>query len=307
VSASHTGLLLTDYFTCLAVVQGAVVGGTSNVTQFAIKCARHECSCSARDVQLPRVPDIWDSVNYNEYISTRGPDIFANMTSNITIAGQLWELPAPPLEIGLAGYIASQFSGGNFSTTKTSMEYWARSEQDESQPVFSGNNRFAVLNTAYWNNGTVFDVDTIKRTGRCISEDAYSWGFSSLLLLTFCSSTIAFALALILLQTDVYWNSRSDRFHQSHSLYTDVLYLAEELKASFGGDIKESVRSPEAFGKEVEHQKQGLRLEVDGLPLSRWHEWKLAKAAKAATRKSRAAPEYTNGLTHELRRLSFVG
>jgi hypothetical protein len=274
---------------------------TSNETQFTLACARHKCSCSARDVQLPRDSEIQTLADYTEYMNTRGPDVFANMTSTITISGQLWELPAPPLAIGLAGYMAGQFGGRNSSTTKTSMDYSARSEQDESLPVFSGNNRFAVWNTAYWNNGTAYDEDTVKRTGRCVSEDAYSWGFSSLLLLTFCSATIAFALALILLQTDVYWNSRSDRFHQTHSIYTDVLYLAEELKASFGGDIKDHARSPETFGKEVERQKQGLRLEVDGLPLSRW---KLARAAKVAPRNGRAAPEYTDSLARELRRLS---
>jgi hypothetical protein len=300
----YTGLLLADYFTCLGVVDAAVMRRTSNETQFTLACARHKCSCSARHVQLPKDSEIRTLADYTEFMNTRGPDVFYNMTSTITIAGQLWELPAPPLEVGLAGYMVGQFGGRNSSTTKTSMDYWARSEQDESPPVLSGNNRFAVLNTAYWNNGTAYDEDTVKRTGRCISEDAYSWGFSSLLLLTFCCFTIASALALILLQTDVYWNSRSDRFHQSHSLYTDVLYLAEELKASFGGNVKDNSHSPKAFGKEVERQKQGLRLEVDGLPLSRWQDWKLTRAAKAATRKGRAAPEYADSLAHELCRLS---
>jgi hypothetical protein len=153
----YTGLLLADYFTCLGIVDAAVMRRTSNETQFTLACARHKCSCSARDVQLPRDSEIQTLADYTEYMNTRGPDVFANMTSTITISGQLWELPAPPLAIGLAGYMAGQFGGRNFSTTKTSMDYSARSEQDESLPVFSGNNRFAVWNTAYWNNGTAFD------------------------------------------------------------------------------------------------------------------------------------------------------
>jgi hypothetical protein len=97
---------------------------------------------------------------------------------------------------------------------------------------------------------------------------------------------------LIVLQTDVYWNSRHDRDHQSHSIYTDVLYLAEELKNAFGQDVEDHMRSPKAFDKKIGNWKQGLRLDVRELPLSRWQElaaeradWEadLAKAKIART------------------------
>jgi hypothetical protein len=300
--ACYTRLLLADYYTCLGVILSVIYLETiDKTTDYYLKCARHECSCSAREVPDPQYSDF---KGYDEFILARRLNISAVMTSNISINGTLWELPAPPLMIGLASFTTGIYSRSIDSTTNTSMNCWKGAEvQGVEQPTFLFSDSSEAPNTAYWNNGTMFDEDTIKRTGRCISEDAYSWGFSSLLLLTFCCFTIVFALTLILLQTDVYWNSRHDRSHQTHSVYTDVLYLAEELKASFGGNIKDNARSPVAFGKEVERQKLGLRLEVDGLPLSRWHERSLTKAANAAMRKGRAALEHADDLAHELRSL----
>jgi hypothetical protein len=153
-------------------------------------------------------------------------------------------------------------------------------------------------------NGTVLDEALIRKTSRCIAEDAYAWGFSSLLLLTFCCCTIAFAMALILLQTDVYWNSRHDRDHQFHSIYTDVLYLAEELKNTFGQNVEDHLHSPKAFDKKVGEWKQGLRLDVRDLPLSRWQEWRLSRATKRADRKAKIASATDHDSTLELHNLS---
>lgn len=149
-------------------------------------------------------------------------------------------------------------------------------------------------------NGTGIDRDTIKRTSRCIADDAYSWGFSSLLLLTFCIYTILFALALMVLQTDVYWNSRHDRDHQYHSMYTDVLYLAKELKAIFGGDVKNHLQSPKAFSKRVQSYKGGLRLEVEDLELSRWQERKISRTTKTVARSRRTSNILPEDLAYEL-------
>jgi hypothetical protein len=299
----YAGLHFADYYTCLGVITAAAAPWLKEgdaKTDYTLECARHKCSCSARDV--PAFPSYETGSGYEAFVAARRLNISATVTSVISINGTLWELPAPPLMVGIVGSSRSRSSSWIDSTT-SSMRYWGRQGQfpDIVQPTFLFSDSSEAPNDVYWNNGTTFDGNTIKRTRRCISEDAYSCGFSSLLLLTFCCFTIAFAVALILLQTDVYWNSRSDRLHQSHSLYTDVLYLAEELKASFGGEAK----SPKTFSKQVERQKHAhaLRLETDGLPLSRWHEWRLARAAKAATRKGRAPPKYTDSLAHKLWRL----
>lgn len=63
-----------------------------------------------------------------------------------------------------------------------------------------------------------YNATYITYSGLCIADKAYSWGFSSLLLLTFCVYTLTFAATLVSLQTDVYWNSRSDRGYQAQYL-----------------------------------------------------------------------------------------
>lgn len=117
-----------------------------------------------------------------------------------------------------------------------------------------------------YNNGTVFDEEFITHTGRCIAEsdEAYSWGFSSLLLLTFCCCTIFFSSILILLQSDVYWHSRSDRGYESPSIYGDVIYLAKKLQKMVGHDLQ----SPRAVDEQVRKWKRGLRCEVHETSLS---------------------------------------
>jgi hypothetical protein len=109
---------------------------------------------------------------------------------------------------------------------------------------------------------------------------------------------------LILLQTDVYWNSRHNREHQSRSIYTDVLYLAEELKKTFGHNVEDHVRSPKAFDKKVEDWKQGLRLDVRELPPSRWQEWRQSRAAKRSIRKANVAPPNSDDTSLELRNMA---
>ena len=193
--------------------------------------------------------------------------IIANMKSNITLDGKRWTLDGPPLDIGLGGLYesfaaADMDSDSNFTNANA---LWSGKQGYFSTSManaFTFPNGTTASTKSYIidSNGTEIETDTVSRTGRCVAQDAYSWGFSSLLLLTFCSYTILFALTLILLQTDVYWNSRFDRFHQHHTIYTDVLYIAEELKNAFGHDVEAHMKAPKVFGKRVERRKQGLRL-----------------------------------------------
>jgi hypothetical protein len=231
------------------------------------------------------------------------------MSSTITIDKQPLDV-APPLLVGLqadtygpgwlAGDLWQDWHGDN------ARDFWA---ETLAYPFFSmllSNGSYISTSAIYMHDEILLDEASIIKTGRCIADEAYSWGFSSLLLLTFCCYTIAFALALILLQTDVYWNSRHDREHQSHSIYTDVLYLAGELKNTFGQNVEDHMKSPESFEKRVHRWKQGLRLDVRDLPLSRWQEWRLSRARKRADRKAKSAPALVNthDPTFELRNLS---
>ena len=256
-------------------------------------CSIYDCSCS-----LP-VLSHSDFPKRSTYVGIGG-----NMTSTITIGGEFRRLPAPPLKIGLR-FSASESSlldpetirDGNASdrwsgfTTWLSMNYYDPLDRADQGPF-------------YMFNETALEEESLKRDGRCIAEDAYSWGFSSLLLLTFCCYTIAFALALILLQTDVYWNSRHDRNHQSHSIYTDVLYLAEELKKTFGQNIEDHMQSPKAFEKQVGKWKQGLRLGVLELPPSRWQERRLSLTTRWADWKARKESPRAVEPTIELHNMS---
>jgi hypothetical protein len=262
-------------------------------TPRSLACAHYNCSCSVASIHYKHVYDV--------------ASILGSMVSTITIDGKLWDLGAPPLSIGMRHRSSQGTTYVDYldTTWQNAGEFW-------SSGVIVVGTQFYFLGpaqedeTLFMFNETMFEEATIQGNGRCIAEDLYSWGFSSLLLLTFCCYTIAFALALIILETDVYWNSRHDRVHQSHSIYTDVLYLAEELKNTFGQNIEDHMKSPKAFDKKVGNWKQGLRLDVRELPLSRWQDCKKSTAAECAGREAEAscAKSYTEAFTLELRNLT---
>lgn len=184
-----------------------------------------------------------------------------NETGRIVLNNVSWEVvPLLDLEVFPGWYHEyidhdSTAADGDTNSLSNAIDYWS----GRSLAVYDIRNQ-ARFTSSYMHGDSFFNTTTIKNESRCVVDDAYSWGFSSLLLLTFCCYTMAFALGLIILQTDVYWHGRHDRDHQSYSIYTDVLFLAEELKAAFGGDIKEHLRSPKSFHKQIEHTKQGICL-----------------------------------------------
>ena len=198
------------------------------------------------------------------------------MFSGILIGETMMLMGRPPLSVGLRGqtespsWLIQDPEAGNHWTNVS--DFWADARTDLTFPMRMQNGSSNFKAPTFMHNETVLDEALIKQSGRCIAEDAYAWGFSSLLLLTFCCYTILFAASLILLQTDIYWNSGHDRNHQSYSIYTDVLYLAEELKTTFGQNVQDHMQSPRAFEQRVERRKQGLSLDVRDLPLSRWQE-----------------------------------
>jgi hypothetical protein len=292
-----------DYFTCRAVLYWVTHEIEEywvtheieevrelNITARSLMCAWHNCSCSAPVV----------SWNFSYY----QPSLFSRMSSTITIDRQLLDV-APPLLVGLQkeSYQPDWLSGDLWQDWHgdNTRDFWAETAVYQSYDLPLSNGTHHSVSEIYLHDEILLDEASIIKTSRCIADEAYSWGFSSLLLLTFCCYTIAFALALILLQTDVYWNSRHDREHQSHSIYTDVLYLAEEIKNTFGNNVEDHLRSPKAFDKKVEDWKQGLRLDVRELPPSRWQEWRQSRAAKRSVRKANVAPPNSDDTSLELR------
>jgi hypothetical protein len=123
--------------------------------------------------------------------------------------------------------------------------------------------------------------------GKCLPGNDYIWGFSSLMLFTFCMITIAVALLLMTLHYDAYFNSAADRYKLSISPYRDVLDLAEELRAHYG-----SVETAEMPAKELDRAMRedpvATGLETDTLHRSRRARWKQAKASKKSFTRSDA-------------------
>lgn len=273
-------VLRTDYFTCLGALylynssDSSITSDTTAMAQdtsvhneslTSLSCATKKCSCSIPHIALRETM----------------AETAQRMISNITIKAKSWELEAPPLNIGLSGS-PGVWEPESFNTT----EYWAKfpwiiDDQDMYRTLDGSLNDYGPVYV--YNSTTWFDEDTIKGTGRCVAEEneAYSWGFSAQLLLTFCCCTAGFAITLIALQIDVFCNSRSDREHLPYSIYTDVIYLAEELKSAFGYRVKEHLRSPAGLEKKVAGHEMGLCLDVGGLKLSRWQEWKRRRSLRA--------------------------
>ncbi|KAI7504660.1 hypothetical protein KC347_g8236 [Hortaea werneckii] len=81
--------------------------------------------------------------------------------------------------------------------------------------------------------------------GKCLPSKDYVWGFSSLMLFTFCMLTILILLLLIVLHYDAYCNSMADRYKLRISAFRDVLDLAEELRAHYGEAEVASMSAPE--------------------------------------------------------------
>jgi len=139
---------------------------------------------------------------------------------------------------------------------------------------------------AYDNNISYTASDILER-GKCLPADDYIWGFSSLMLFTFCMITIAVALILITLHYDAYFNSAADRYRLSISPYRDVLDLAEELRAHYGVAETADMPAKELDGA-MRKDPVATGLETDTLHRSRRARWKQAKASRKSFTQSDA-------------------
>jgi hypothetical protein len=74
----------------------------------------------------------------------------------------------------------------------------------------------------------------VQSKGKCLPTNGYIWGFSSLMLFTFCMITVVVAILLIILHYDAFCYGYADRYKLYVSPYRDVLDLAQELRAHFG-------------------------------------------------------------------------
>ena len=109
--------------------------------------------------------------------------------------------------------------------------------------------------------------------GVCLPSKDYVWGFSSLMLFTFCMLTIAILLLLIVLHYDAYFNSMADRYKLQISPYRDVLDLAEELRSHYGESEVASMPARE-LAKAMQSNPATTRLETATLHKTRAARWR---------------------------------
>lgn len=172
--------------------------------------------------------------------ATSGPNP-QTFRSMINVNNHNWDLDAPALDIRLWDPLLSS-SSCSLSANCPQEKLWT------------------------YNNRT-YDDTTLKDTTRCIASDQYSWGFSSMLLLTFCLYTCLFAMALIALQAEVYWYSQSDRLNLSTSIYADILFLADAMQTRFGKGVWSL--SVKELDKKISDHRGGISVDLEPLPRSR--------------------------------------
>jgi hypothetical protein len=217
-----------------------------------LACAFHDCSCSIEGI------DFGQKVTYPTI-----DQLSASTTSEITIQGTHISLLAPNLAIRLA---LLPISSEAATITAIASDYWSGTVGYQYKQWTFDYDRRPASSADISFNGSVYNESFIKTTGICIASEAYSWGFSSLLLLTFCVYTVLFATTLIMLQTDVYHHSQSDRNYQSHSIYADILIIAETLKSTPEYGLLDPLQSPKVLEEELGGRKHGIRFDMRGLP-----------------------------------------
>ncbi|KAM0714923.1 hypothetical protein Q7P37_009388 [Cladosporium fusiforme] len=138
----------------------------------------------------------------------------------------------------------------------------------------------------------LYSGEELTREGKCLPAKDYVWGFSSLMLFTFCMLTIFILLLLMVLHYDAYCNGMADQYKLRISAYRDVLDLAEELRAHYGeaevasmpaSELDKSMQTdPATFGLETAtlHKTRAARWKQGhnnvGLRRPTWRMWRKA-------------------------------
>jgi len=130
-------------------------------------------------------------------------------------------------------------------------------------------NTYFALN----NNSVLLQGPDLADYGVCLPSKEYVWGFSSLMLFTFCMLTVAVLLLLIILHYDAYFNSMADRYKLHISPYRDVLDLAEELRAHYGEAEVVSMPARD-LDKAMQKDPATVDLETTTLHKTRAARWK---------------------------------
>jgi len=111
----------------------------------------------------------------------------------------------------------------------------------------------------------------ITTNGTCQPTKTYEWGFSSLMLFSFCIVTCFVSILMLWLHYDAWWYSSADRYPLYISVYQDILDLADALRRHYG--ITELNSMPaRTLQKTIKDHPWGVELETDDLLPSRGSE-----------------------------------
>lgn len=84
---------------------------------------------------------------------------------------------------------------------------------------------------------TMFNSTWLESNAVCQPGNAYRWGFSASVMLTFFTITALYTIIVAFLSRWVYTYSQADRYTREFNVYRDALDLAGELRAQLGEDV----------------------------------------------------------------------
>ncbi|KAK3617643.1 hypothetical protein LTR56_025155 [Elasticomyces elasticus] len=115
--------------------------------------------------------------------------------------------------------------------------------------------------------GGYFPNASIAKSAVCLPSTEYQWGFSAVLLFLFCFMTIMFAATLLVLETEIWLDSRSNLYQQRRSGYRDAINVVRALQHELGEEVVAD--SSEAIEPRVKSYTGSMRVDMEGLALSR--------------------------------------
>ncbi|KAK4555383.1 hypothetical protein LTR86_007680 [Recurvomyces mirabilis] len=153
--------------------------------------------------------------------------------SNITLYNQTYILQPPPLDIVVTG------------------------PADSWSVVLSDDGSY----------GGYFSNASIAQGAVCLPVAQYQWGFSAALLLLFCIFTTLFGAVMLVLQWEVYFYSRANRFDVGLDGYRDAARIVHALKEESGDDIVED--NSQRLREKLKCYSGALSIETSNLPTAR--------------------------------------
>ncbi|KAK5693810.1 hypothetical protein LTR17_025013 [Elasticomyces elasticus] len=121
---------------------------------------------------------------------------------------------------------------------------------------------------------SVMSYSFLAHNVKCIPSAEYKWGFSFLLLLTFCLTSLLYLAILQAMTWRLYEHSRSDRLEHPVNVYQAAVEIAQELSDHFGQPIAEVDCSN--VGSRLRCDGVSMTLDVKGLPDARHDQRDLA-------------------------------